>query len=453
MSSFSDTRSGWRLAAVRLCFAVAGAVGALIAAPARSGESLYGVHWWDYSRPNVGEGPNGGWSVESVVTHSAPWWQADWFRPLYSEVSSARNASIITRVDYDWGQTIPAPDNPDADAWPAFVVENVVGVLGDYSSRWVIGNEPNIVGEGNGWPNGQVTPEAYAATYVRVRNAIKAVRPDDEVLFAPVSPGGVINGVRWKSGEDWLDEAISAVQTIPGGEIDGFAIHAYGSPYLGAAAAAEGFRASYASQLALIDSHQHQAAPVYVTEWARDTSTSGRLDRNEAVTAEFIRLALGGIHEWNQRLGSHNIRGAAWFVYDKDYGGWEGQSLEWWRNAGAPEGSDGDLWTALVSTADLPAGIVGVRPLGDFDRDGDADQADYSLWRQQYGGQEQQADANGDGAVDAADYTRWRDSVGDSALGVSGKTAAAARAPEPSSIAVAGLCGVAACATLGRRRR
>lgn len=38
-----------------------------------NGEKLYGVHWWDFDNgAQVGTGPTGGWSTETVITHSAP---------------------------------------------------------------------------------------------------------------------------------------------------------------------------------------------------------------------------------------------------------------------------------------------------------------------------------------------------------------------------------------------
>ena len=52
---------------------------------------------------------------------------------------------------------------------------------------------------------------------------------------------------------------------------------------------------------------------------------------------------------------------------------------------------------------------------GDYDRDGDVDEADYRRWRVDFGTAVEQpgsgADGNGDGIVDAADYTIWRDNL------------------------------------------
>ncbi len=324
-----------------------------------NGEKLFGVHWWDYDGNNAGQGPIGGWTTETIVTHSAPWWQAPYFAPLFQQVHDQDGAGIITRIDYNWGETVPSPTNPDAANWSQSVVQTAQ-TLGAYSNTWIIGNEPNVTSEGNGWANNRVTPDGYAAVYKEVRDAIKAVRPNDDVLLAAPSPGGVA-GPRWMSGNQWLGQTIDAVHNL-GGDIDGFAIHAYGNPFAGADVAAAQFQASYASQLAVIDGRGHQDAPVYITEWARTTSTTGDLAANEAVTAAFITQALADLHEWNQGY-HHNIVGTSWFVYNQDYGGWQDFSLEWWRSQGVPEGQLGDMWTALMNASQYPAGIRGSRQL------------------------------------------------------------------------------------------
>ncbi|MEX2309336.1 MAG: glycosyl hydrolase [Pirellulales bacterium] len=402
------------------------------------GEKLYGVHWWDYARPAVGSGPTGGWSVETVLTNSDPWWQGWYFEPLYQQVSSTHNASIVTRIDYNWGQTVPAPSSSTALDWANKIVSDVIGPLGPYAARWIIGNEPNIIGEGNGWASNQITPAGYAQIYHTVRQVIKAARPQDEVLFAPVSPGGVIDGVRWKDGGEWLAEAIDATLALPGGAIDGLAIHAYGNPFVGAAQAVAEFHDSYVSQLAVIDSCSLLSAPVYLTEWNRATATSGNLAANEQVSADFLRQSLVDVDHWNRIPGNHNIRSMAWFV-NEGYGGWQEFSLEWWRSQGNPEGHAGDLWTALLGSADLPAGFAGTRPLTDYNSDGLLDNNDWIAWRNNFGRTAWvYADGNRNGFVDAADYVLWRKSLqaggGSPAVGV----------PEPDTIRqlAAGLAGM-----------
>jgi hypothetical protein len=371
------------------------------------------VHWWDFDSPTVGSGPTNGWSVETIVTESEPWWQAPFFAQLYQQATLSHGAEIITRVDYNWGQTVPAPASMSATNWANKIVSEVVNPLGPYATRWVIGNEPNLNSEGTGWAANQITPGGYAEVYLAVRQAIKAQRPQDEVLFAPVSPGGVVTNVRWKAGNQWLAEAIDATLALPGGAIDGFALHAYGNPFAGATQAVTEFHDTYASQLSVIDSRQLVNVPVYITEWNRATSTSGNLAANEQVSADFLRQSLIDVDRWNRTPGNHNIRSLAWFV-NQDYGagGWSQYSLEWWKTRGNAGGHAGDLWTALMGSAELQAGLVGTRPRGDYNGDGAVDDADWEGWRAAFGRTDWPfADGNRDGVVDAADYTVWRDSL------------------------------------------
>jgi Glycosyl hydrolase catalytic core len=412
----------------------------VFASPAvAAGDRLYGVHWWDYSSPSVGSGPRGGWEVETIITNSDPWWRAPYFAPLYQQVSTTHDAAIITRVDYNWGQTVPAPSTAAASDWANRIVSEVIGPLGAYAHRWVIGNEPNLTGEANGWPSNRIEPAAYAQIYHTVRQVIKASRPQDEILFAPVSPGGVIPNVRWKDGNIWLAEAIDATLAMPGGAIDGFALHAYGNPFVGASQAVREFHDGYTSQLAVIDSRSLTHLPVYITEWNRATATTGDLAANEQVSADFLRRSLADVDVWNRTPGNQNIRGMAWFVNNQDYGGWQEYSLEWWRTRGNPNGHPGDLWTALMSASELKAGVTGTRPQADYSSDGAIDGQDWAAWRAAFGRSAWPfADGNRDGVVDAADYVIWRRAVS------AGTAATAIGVPEPPATIVLATCILAA---------
>ena len=100
-----------------------------------------------------------------------------------------------------------------------------------FRAWWQLGNEPNIIGEGVDWTNGQVTPAGYAQVYKDVRNSIQSNAQvgspgAHKLMIAPVSPGGVIPGVRWMSGNDWLGQTIDAIKATDT-PIDGVALHAY----------------------------------------------------------------------------------------------------------------------------------------------------------------------------------------------------------------------------------
>lgn len=339
---------------------------AMLTANALAGDagSLYGIHWWGWTpgqpldtapKTLLDLPENSAWCLETVLTHSSPWWMPSHFAGQYTQLS-AWGVSMITRVDYTWDEPIPAPANPHAATWPATVAAQAVNPLRHGGRLWVIGNEPNIVTSANAmWPNRQIPPADYAAMYRSVRNAIRTqTQPSPHgphlALIAGPSPGGVIPGVRWKDGVQYLAEVL---QNIPANEVDGFAIHGYGGT--GAS-----FLAELRAQLAVIDQYGHHAKPVWVTEFNRVTAS----DADEANSAQFVRDAYRLVHEHNQTPGAHNIVGMTWFVYDGDQqagNGWNGYSVEYWKNHGFPSGDSRDLFTAFAQTVALryPAGRHG----------------------------------------------------------------------------------------------
>lgn len=353
---------------------------------AADADTLVGIHQWglkdgrlDYSQEidpvpaqMLDSRSRGAWDVEVMNTHGDPWQQAGFFVPLYRDLYTNKNVSIVTRVEYRYGQTIPAPTTISPTAW-AGNVAGVVGTMKNWTHVWQLGNEPNLYDSGNGWSNRQITPAAYASMYQVIRNRLQqpdatgaAGRP--QLLVAPVSPGGVINGVRWRDGNQYLAETIDAIRAA-GTPIDGFAIHAYG----GGATTADSlrdFRHGFAEQVSVIDSRNQTAEPIYITEWNRfATPTGADAARQEALAADFARGAMRMLDRWNRTPGNHNIVSAGWFVYEKSSdngtGPWDGYSIDYWKDHGNPQGSNGDLFTAFsqIARAGYKAGLSGTRPL------------------------------------------------------------------------------------------
>ncbi len=347
-------------------FAVCLAALAVVAAPV-NGDSpwLYGIHWWGYSGGGVDDVPAalldcptyGGWDTETVMTHSDWWWGAGYFAPLYQNLYTARNVSMITRIDYQWGQTVPSPTTMSAANWASAVVSGTVNTLAPYCHIWQIGNEPNLYLEGNGWTGNQIQPAQYATIYRAVRSAIHSTANGSPagqhiVLIAPVSPGGIIPDVRWMDGAQWMGQVLD---NIPANEIDGVAIHSYGG-------SVADFHNSYVQLLGELSSRGLDDVPVYMTEWAR-AGTPGN-PTSEAEAANFCRQAFADVNTWNSTPGNHNIVCMTWFVYDANEqsgGNWNGTSIEYWRNDGYPVGDYYDLYTAFAQTVDLryPAGAAG----------------------------------------------------------------------------------------------
>ncbi len=330
------------------------------------GGSLYGIHWWGYTQGQpvdttpvslLNASVQGGWDVETILTHSgASWWTAAYFQPLYADLFANKNVTLITRIDYNWGETVPAPTTMSAAAWATSVV-GVVNTLRSSCHLWIIGNEPNLQGEGNGWPGNQVTPAGYANIYRTVRSAIHgsagaSPAGPHRVLIAPPSPGGIISGVRWMSGTDWLGQVLD---NIPAAEVDGFAIHSY----LGSVGE---FRNGYVGQLNVMDAKGHADKPVYITEWNRYTTPGSASE--EAISAQLCRDAFADVAAWNADPCHHNIVSMSWFVYDSNQQGggqWDGYAIEYWKNAGNPAGQAGDLFTAFQQAVaqNYPAGAIG----------------------------------------------------------------------------------------------
>ncbi|MCA9186179.1 MAG: hypothetical protein R3E01_00030 [Pirellulaceae bacterium] len=78
--------------------------------------------------------------------------------------------------------------------------------------------------------------------------------------------------------------------------------------------------------------------------------------------------------------------------------------------------------------------------LGDYNRNGVVDAADYTVWKDNFGSStELAADGNGNGLIDAADYTVWKDNFGNAA-----GNAVSSMVPEPAS-GLAALVGMVIC--------
>lgn len=84
---------------------------------------------------------------------------------------------------------------------------------------------------------------------------------------------------------------------------------------------------------------------------------------------------------------------------------------------GRASGTDITLGTVFglpIRRVDFKAeiNVIGV-PTGDYNRNGEVDEADYTIWRSDFGSTTQlAADGNENQVIDAADYTRWRDNFG-----------------------------------------
>ena len=362
---------------------IAGAPSPALAADANS---LAGIHWWGYYDYNVVDAapaqmldstqlvngvPYGGWDMEIINTHGPAWQNAPFFQPLYADLYANKKITPITRIEYEYGKTVPSTTTINSQTWANNHVVPLINTLKDSARWWQLGNEPNIIGEGTDWANGQVTPSGYAQVYKDVRNSIQANAQvgnpgAHRLLLAPVSPGGVQPGVRWMSGNDWLGQTIDAIKAT-NTPIDGVALHAYDG-----GGGVQQFMADITQQLETIDAKGLSNVPVFLTEWNRYSGANPPDATAEANAANFVRGALKELDRWNRTPGNHNIVGTTWFVYDSGdrnntaTAPWAGYSIKYWKTAGNPYGSNGDLQTAFEQAVDqrYRAGFVGgTRPI------------------------------------------------------------------------------------------
>ncbi|MCP4246201.1 MAG: discoidin domain-containing protein [bacterium] len=320
-------------------------------APADDSTWLYGIHWYGDTSGSVVEAMTGGkgiWTLEIVLPYSDPWWQAGGQLAKYQQIV-ARGHTIICRLHPNWGYAVPQPPNTPDLAQYLLDVTATANTLKDVVHVWQIGNEMNLNGE---WGGAVLTAPDYVADFKQIRGAIKsAVSPLGEqmVLLGPVSPGGMIPGIRHTDGNVYLSQMCDL---LTGNDLDGFSIHGYAGPWNNAAAARAEFQAGYVSQLAVIDQKGFAAQPVHMTEWNRRVEPID--DYNEAQSAQFLHGAFTDLDAWNHTPGAHPISSACWFIYADDPN-WTNYSILHLRGIG-PGGSDNDLWDAFqyACTLDYP---------------------------------------------------------------------------------------------------
>jgi hypothetical protein len=194
---------------------------------------LYGIHdhtpdpteYLNHIKPVSG----GGWVTATVaVGHNTN----DTNGQNFSNLANAGH-TVICRINngYFPNGTIPLPvDYDDFAKRCSNFVRSSTGC-----NIWVIGNELNISGE---WPYdgtkfAYVSPQSYATCFRKVYNAIKATRPGDKVLPAPMAPwsgpygSGTLNGspadgnpLNWVQ---YLNQTLTAISAS--GPLDGIALH------------------------------------------------------------------------------------------------------------------------------------------------------------------------------------------------------------------------------------
>lgn len=313
---------------------------------------LYGIHWYGDGNLSDVEAMTGDkpiWTLETVIVYSDPWWQLSGQAAHFQQIH-AKGHSIIIRLEPNWGQTIPATQAERTQYINDLVA--TVEAAKDYCHIWQIGNEMNLYAEYGG---DVLTAADYISFYKDARAAIKNVTSplgEQIVLVGPVSPGAYFNEVRHTDGLVYLRQMC---QALGPDDTDGFALHAYGAPWLGPQDAASDFMSGVSSQLQVIDEEGFCDKPAYITEWNRQTNPANDANQ-EAQTAQFLQLAYQRLHEWNSNPNNHPVVCACWFIYKNDPG-WANFSLRYLKDVN-PRGADADVWDAFqaVCGQNYPAG-------------------------------------------------------------------------------------------------
>ena len=190
-----------------------------------------------------------------------------------------------------------------------------------------------------------------------------------------------------------------------------------------------------------------QTNPFTATPWAIGTTglSVGQTVPNNTTFAYSVDLTLPGVLDYLQTSLSGGSLGfflsSMHPAEQPGTGGGGGNIYPQWY---AKE-SVGVFPGAEAATLSIEYSILSEFDTGDYNRDGNVDLSDYSLWQTAFGTTVATAgdgaDGNSDGGVDTADYTVWRDNAAVSAIAV----------PEPGSAAL--LLAATTMAFLGQRKR
>jgi hypothetical protein len=208
-----------------------------------AGESpfLYGIHDHDpdpgefLSHIKAGTGGTGGWVTATVAVGANT---NDFGGADFSALASAGH-TVICRINHGY---FPNGTIPVASKWDDFAVRCKHFVANSTGCAiWLIANESNLATE---WPLdpanqrfNYISPQDYAVCFRKVYNAIKSVRPNDQVLPQALAPWGGPYGpgtynvggtdyphdgvpLNWVT---YLNQMLTAIAAS--GPLDGIALH------------------------------------------------------------------------------------------------------------------------------------------------------------------------------------------------------------------------------------
>lgn len=237
---------------------------------------IFGIHFFGWGAAVDVMSHRTGWCVEANATHGGASPDVGGrYKP-----ATAQGFTLLQRLDWKWEQTIPLePANHDA-----FAAEcaSWASKIKNYCRTYSIGNEVEFF---------DVTPSIYAQCFEKVRNAIKAVQPEANVIIGHMNNTG---------------NQRSVMQILGPSGYDGVTAHV----------------GSHVPTTLLDMLDQENAMPhagVYITEWGWVADTNPN--------------AMSVMRSFYEALGQSNasrdrqVYCACWFVYPSGIG-WDTFSLK-----------------------------------------------------------------------------------------------------------------------------
>ena len=193
---------------------------------------LRGVHWWKdttVAGNTLSVFPTVGWNVESVIaltTEPDPnndnktFYDENHVNEIHGHCEAARNYGLVNIVRLDWkkGHAVPIAEADYATWIERFT--SAVNTLKDVATLFIVGNEPN--------KEKDISGSQYAAAF----NRLYGNRVDGtKYLAAGPALWYVIDyeGPAQERDFEWLRNVSNAINED---QLDGWALHTYGSPYL-----------------------------------------------------------------------------------------------------------------------------------------------------------------------------------------------------------------------------
>ena len=192
---------------------------------------LRGIHWWKDTTSqnnNLIVFPRVGWNVETVIGVTKDnAYHSSLVSQVHGHCVKARNYGLVNIVRIDWKQGYAVPTaEADYFAWKNNF-NRAVNALKDVATIFIVGNEPTIE------PHNVISSSHYA-------NAFRSLYADKVAgtMYLAAGPAAFSEtdppDHAWENDIIWLRNASNLIAEKDGvrGDLDGWALHTYGSPYL-----------------------------------------------------------------------------------------------------------------------------------------------------------------------------------------------------------------------------